>query len=286
LNKTDVYSRIFIITDGYYGSIDNTISTLLDIYKVKKTRVFVLGAGYLPNSALLQNLADTTTTIPEIIYPDEDPTPKVLKQLKRATYPILDSALNWNNIDSKPLTISVYPTVFDGTRSVFYALWNERVSYDAIQRAELEIRTFLHNEKDSLVDIMTIPLKDDKTIFIESTPFIHQLSAKYLIQDLENRETYKHENNSFLITSLGTNYSLTSKYTSFVVVEDRTMINETVNEPKNSGPTPGFGGGGAAHFAIPSRYPDSSPVAAYYPYRSFASNLLPSFFLILLLLKL
>jgi hypothetical protein len=226
--------RIFIITDGYYGIANDVIFRVMKniVSTHSDTRLFLLGVGYIPNDAMIQRLAQTSSTIAEHIYPDENPETKVLLQMKRALYPLLNAELYWKNIDEWPLTVNRFPTLFDGSRLVLYALWGSTVTIDMIKAASLEIKISNSQTFPTLYETIEIPL-NDSAVEVQSL-LIHQLSAKSIIRDLETREYLLQEDHKNSIIYLGESFSLSSKYTSFIALESRLNISTPVNDTKSS----------------------------------------------------
>merc|ERR1712126_504262 len=90
----------------------------------------------------------------------------------------------------------------------------------------------------------TFPVTLDS--FIEGKS-LHQLFARKMIQDLEERQEMEEEDRKSLITDLGLKYNIASKFTSFVGVDDRKgsydiMITRQVKNQQPAGQNRMFGG--------------------------------------------
>jgi hypothetical protein len=73
---------------------------------------------------------------------------------------------------------------------------------------------------------------DTQAIYYSKTDLIHKLSAKSLIQELEFEEIFQLNTNQKEVTDLAIRYNLTSKYTSFVAIEEEQRFEQNKEDTK------------------------------------------------------
>jgi len=101
---------------------------------------------------------------------------------------------------------SKIPPVFNGTRMVAFGLFEDEVTSDYVLI--------------SAVDQLRQPLQWKVPIIHQSGNLINRLAAYHVITDLQ-RKTENGDADRDIVTKLGVQYQLATKYTSFVVVEER-----------------------------------------------------------------
>ena len=105
---------------------------------------------------------------------------------------------------------SKIPAIYDGSRLIAYKLLDE--SMDVNDKITVKSKT---TEGD-----LEVCLKICKASFLHGN-FLHQLFAKKLIQEVEERHMQENvEESKKLISEVGLKYKVASKYTSFVGVDE------------------------------------------------------------------
>lgn len=174
-------SRIFLITDGHF-SVENKFLELFNGLSLDKFRLFILGVGYSPNYDTLNKLSWIAETPAEFIYPEETHDSyeeKIIRQLNRANYPILDVNFQFLGADkSLNFPQMIRNKVFDGTKMNLNLIWPFEFKIETSQ----DILMSINYKQFHLVE--TLNFSVTPTI-IENNPLLHVLAAVEKIKYLE-----------------------------------------------------------------------------------------------------
>jgi Ca-activated chloride channel family protein len=211
---------VVLITDGQVANE----AMILDSYMAARgsSRVYSFGIGTNVSDALLHALADRTGGAVEMIYPGERIDEKVTAQFARATAPrISDVTIKTRGIDLGEITPATGLTLIDGEPCAIFA------TYEQAGRGAVEIR----GKRDGENFYVEVAIDLDS---IAERPAVEKLWAQSRIRDLERAalggrraETMKER-----IIELAKKYGVSSKYTSFVVVEKRTGDRRMNDQPE------------------------------------------------------
>jgi len=235
---------IVLLTDGQVGNEDEIQTQLLD--KRVAARVYSFGIGTNVSDALLIGLAEKTGGAVEMIHPGERVDDKVVAQFARATAPrVTDLKLSFRGVDVGELAPADPEALIDGEPFTIFG------TYEAAGIGAVEIRGNYEGERFHL----EVPLDLPET---EQRPAITKLWAQARIRDLERAvlSGRRAESMKDRIVKLAKEHGVSSRYTSFVVVEKRTgdrRVNEQaetrvvpVNAPAGWSAFKGAAGQGSA----------------------------------------
>lgn len=219
--KAGLPRQVFVLTDGEVGNTDAVIA--LGRQHAAHARIFTFGIGAGASHHLVKGLARAGEGEAEFIAPGERIEAKVLRQLSRALAPALcEVKVEWDGLSATQAPHEVPPVFADGRVLLFAKL-------DKPQAATVTLRAVA---KEGPVSF-TLPL--DPGSAPEGT-LVGTLWARLMIRDLEESRSELHprrgsqqaralglkdEKVKAEIVSLGTTWSLVSRHTSFVAVEER-----------------------------------------------------------------
>jgi len=182
-------------------------------------RVFTLGIGASADRHLVKGMARVGKGVPSFTTYGENIAGKVLKQLKQSLQPCVhDVQVSWAEGQSAGIESSQAPLrappVYDGSRLLLYKLWSNDGAVG--ENMTITAKTPEGN--------LNLDLKIGKDNFIEGD-VIHKMFARKMIQELEeNFEKKDPAEVKSIITELGLKYSLGTKYTAFIAVDEQTNI--------------------------------------------------------------
>lgn len=201
---------IVLLTDGQVGNEDEILAAFM---KTRKTaRVYPFGIGTNVSDALLTGLADKTGGALVSIHPGERVDEKVVAQFARATAPrVTDLAFRFRGVEIAELAPAEPAALVDGEPFAIFG------TYEVEGQGALEIRGRLDGEAFFMEVPVDLPKESDK-------PTVAKLWAKSRIVDLERAIVTGRRADTMRdrIVRLAKEYGVSSKYTSFVVVEKRT----------------------------------------------------------------
>ena len=201
---------VIVLTDGQVGNEDEILAAFLKARK--SARVISFGIGTNVSDALLAGLADRTGGYVEMIHPGERIDEKVIAQFARATAPrVTEVTIKARGIELGELAPAEARPLVDGEPYTLFA------RYDEPGRGAIEIRGKLDGETFFLDVPVDLAGESDR-------PFVTKLWAKARIQDLERSsvEGRRAQSMKDRVVKLAVEHGVSSKFTSFVVVEKRT----------------------------------------------------------------
>nr|XP_047129288.1 protein mono-ADP-ribosyltransferase PARP4 isoform X3 [Hydra vulgaris] len=219
LSCESTMKNVFLFSDGH---IFDEISTLARIRNLKKNvRLFTFGVGTTPNKHILQKMACLGSGYFE--YFDKNAKSKWQKkvelQLEKCQQPVLTNIkIHWIQHDEdapKPLQApNEITTLFNGNRLVVYGF---------VPHCTMANLSAILNGKE----LNTIVSTSELSTTVGLT--IHRLAAKSVINDwndgMLHQDQYKHEaikaEMKGKIIQLSIEYSIVTKFTSFIAVEER-----------------------------------------------------------------
>jgi len=213
--------QLFVLTDGEVSNTDAVIA--LARQHAGDTRVFTFGIGAGASHHLVKGLARAGEGEAEFIAPGERIEGKVLRQLSRALAPAFtEVGVDWGGLTAVQAPHELPPVFADG-RVLLFA---------RIEKPEPATVTLRATGPDGPV---SFPLPLDPTSAAEGT-LVATLWARRMIRDLEEGRSPLHPRRGSQqaralglhdapvkneIVRLGTTWSLVSRHTSFVAVEER-----------------------------------------------------------------
>ena len=218
--------QLFVLTDGEVSNTDDVIA--LGRKHSGHARIFTFGIGAGASHHLVKGLARAGEGEAEFIAPGERIEAKVLRQLARALAPALsDVKVDWGGLAATQAPHEVPPVFSEGRVLLFAKL-------EKLQPTTVTLRAVGQGGPVSF----SLPL--DPAGAAEGT-LVGTLWARRTIRDLEEGRSELHprrgsrqaravglkdEKVKAEIVSLGTAWSLVSRHTSFVAVEERATPTE------------------------------------------------------------
>jgi Ca-activated chloride channel family protein len=201
---------IVLLTDGQVGNEDEIQEQLLA--KRVTARVYCFGIGTNVSDALLVGLAEKTGGAVEMIHPGERVDDKVVAQFARATAPrVTDVKVSFRGVDVGELAPADHTALVDGEPFTIFG------TYEEAGIGAVEIRGMYEGEKFYLEVPVDLPEREER-------PAVTKLWAQARIRDLERVALDGRRGDAMKdrIVKLAKEHGVSSRYTSFVVVEKRT----------------------------------------------------------------
>ncbi|MBX3186919.1 MAG: VWA domain-containing protein [Labilithrix sp.] len=201
---------IVLLTDGQVGNEEEIQRVVLE--RRKTARVHSFGIGTNVSDALLGALADETGGAVEMIHPGERVDEKVVAQFARATAPrVTDLSIRFRGVEVGEIAPAKPLALVDGEPFTVFG------TYEQAGRGVVEIRGTCDGEALYLEVPFDLPEREDR-------PAIVALWAQARIRDLEHAQLSGRRAGAMKdrIVKLAKEHRVSSRYTSFVVVEKRT----------------------------------------------------------------
>ena len=215
---------VVLLTDGQVANEDQILASYLD--QRKTARVYSFGIGTNVSDALLQGLADRTGGAVESIHPGERIDEKVIAQFSRATAArVTDVTIKLDGADVGELAPAKPRALVDGEA---YAVFG---TYDAPGSGIVTVRG-KHAGEDFFLEAKVAL---DET---SNHPTVERLWAQARIRDLEQTITAdklgdrRVQSMKERVIALAKKHRVSSRFTSFVVVEHRTGDRRTNAQPE------------------------------------------------------
>lgn len=201
---------IVLLTDGQVANEDEIVSTILR--ERRNARIYSFGIGTNVSDTLLLDLAEKTGGAVEPIHPGERVDDKVVAQFARATAPrVTDVEVRFRGVEVGELAPAKPAALVDGEPFALFGTFEEA------GRGVAEIRGLYEGEKFYLEVPFDLPEAEDR-------PAVLKLWAQARIRDLERTQLEGRRADAMKkrIIELAKDNGVSSKYTSFIVVEKRT----------------------------------------------------------------
>ncbi|CAG8573614.1 26220_t:CDS:2 [Dentiscutata erythropus] len=260
-SSKDMPTSVFLLTDGQVYNVDQIVELIKSSEEKKKDdlRLFSIGIGNSVSHHLVESVSRAGKGYAQFVTYTERMDKKIIGMLKNAIKPpIKDYNITWTNqilddvspVEIKPVDkpiISFYsdnatpppatqdiftdikiqqapfliPPIYPGTRFIVYCILEK-----GIELCKEIILSAISNDGPMKLSITLDP------VILQGSK-IHTLTARKLIQDLEDGTSFihKHQSNSGKtipnslireqVVNLGVTYSLASKHTSFLAIDER-----------------------------------------------------------------
>jgi Ca-activated chloride channel family protein len=201
---------VVLLTDGQVGNEDEVRREVLG--PSAGARIYAFGIGTNVSDALLRALAQGTDGAVESIYPGERVDEKVIAQFARATAPrVRDVRVEAEGVDLDEIAPSRAPALVDGEPWCLFARYKRAGSGRVVLRGKLGAEPWA----------LEVPV----LLAAEaSCPPLPRLWAAERIRDLEAAELTGRRARAMKerIVDLAVRHGVSSRYTAFLVVEERT----------------------------------------------------------------
>jgi Ca-activated chloride channel family protein len=211
---------VVLLTDGQVGNEDEILAKFVSV--ARGTRVYSFGIGTNVSDVLLRALGDKTGGAVEMIHPGERLDEKVVAQLARATAPrVTDVTIKARGIELSEVAPAEAPPLVEGEPYCVFGTY-EQAGHGVIEiRGRFEDEAFYVEVPVELVDHA-------------DRPAVPKLWAQARIRDLERANLAGRRLDAMKdrIVKLAIAHGVSSKYTSFVVVEKRTGERRATTQPE------------------------------------------------------
>lgn len=215
---------VMLLTDGEVGNEDEIAQAVMKRRGESRSRVYSFGIGTNVSEALLRDLARETGGAVEFIHPGERIDEKVVAQFARAVAPrVTDVTVRFVGADVGELAPGRVPDLVDGEP------WSVLGRYARGGGGTVEIDGRFQGKAFA----MRVPLDLPDEV---SRPVVAKLWAAERIRDLESAKVdgRRGEAMKARITELAVEHGIASRFTSFVVVEQRTGDRRTSGMPETA----------------------------------------------------
>lgn len=207
---------VCFMTDGYVG---NDMAIIDEVQKHPEARVFSFGIGTSVNRFLLDKMADAGRGEAEFVTGPADAEQAADRFYERVHTPVLtDISIDWNGLPVTDVLPARTPDLFSAKPLVLTGRYTYPASGTIKLRGKRAGKPFERQIK------VTLPGDEN------SNRSLAQLWARTKIHDLMSQDWNGMQNGSMkpalqqAITQLGLDYRLMTQFTSFVAVEEQTVV--------------------------------------------------------------
>lgn len=211
---------VVLLTDGQVGNEDEILRAVLAARKT--ARVYSFGIGTNVSDALLKDMARQTGGAVEFIHPGERIDDKVVAQFSRALAPrVTDLEARFEGVEGTELAPTELPPLVDGVP------WTLFGRYTAPGMGKVVLKGRSGQEPFALTVPVTFPDVSDR-------PVVEKLWAAERIRGWEGAALVGRRALAMKerIVQLALAHGIVTKYTSFVVVEERTAERRASEQPE------------------------------------------------------
>ncbi|GEN05782.1 Ca-activated chloride channel family protein [Myxococcus fulvus] len=211
---------LVLLTDGQVGNEEEILRAVLA--ERKTARVYSFGIGTNVSDALLRDMARQTGGDVEFIHPGERIDDKVVAQFARALAPrVTELQATFEGVEGTELAPAELPTMVDGVP------WTLLGRYTAPGSGKLTLRGRSGKEPFALTVSVSFPAESDR-------PAVEKLWAAERIKGWESTGLIgrRAESMKKRIIELAVAHQIVTRYTSFVVVEERTGDRRASGQPE------------------------------------------------------
>lgn len=211
---------VVLLTDGQVGNEDEILQAVLS--ERKTARVYSFGIGTNVSDVLLKNMAKQTGGAVEFIHPGERIDDKVVAQFSRALAPrVTELEARFEGVEGTELAPTELPPLVDGVP------WTLFGRYAAPGMGKVVLKGRSGTEPFALTIPVSFPDASDR-------PVVEKLWASERIRGWEAAALMGRRAQSMKdrIVQLALAHGIVTKYTSFVVVEQRTAERRATEQPE------------------------------------------------------
>ncbi|MFP2911816.1 VIT domain-containing protein, partial [Pyxidicoccus sp. 3LFB2] len=211
---------VVLLTDGQVGNEDEILKAVLAARKT--ARVYSFGIGTNVSDALLGNMAKQTGGAVDFIHPGERIDDKVVAQFSRALAPrVTELEVSFDGVEGTELAPAELPPMVDGVP------WTLFGRYPTPGTGKVTLRGRSGREAFALTVRVDFPAVSDR-------PAVEKLWAAERIRNWESAQLTGRRGESMKkrIVELAVAQQIVTRYTSFVVVEERTAERRASGQPE------------------------------------------------------
>jgi Ca-activated chloride channel family protein len=210
---------VVLLTDGQVGNEDEILRAVLA--ERKTARLYSFGIGTNVSDTLLRDMAKQTGGAVEFIHPGERIDDKVVAQFSRALAPrVTELQVTFDGVEGTELAPAELPPMVDGVP------WTLLGRYPAPGAGKVTLRGKSGREPFALTVRVDFPAASDR-------PAVEKLWAAERIRGWEAAQLTgrRAESMKKRIVELAVAHQIVTRYTSFVVVEERTAERRASGQP-------------------------------------------------------
>jgi Ca-activated chloride channel homolog len=212
---------VVLLTDGQVGNEAEILKSVLSARKT--TRVYSFGIGTNVSDALLKDMARQTGGAVEFIHPGERIDDKVVAQFSRALAPrVTELTASFEGVESAELAPAELPPLVDAVP------WTLFGRYPTPGKGKVTLKGRSGQESFALTIPVDFPAASDR-------PAVEKLWAAERIRTWESAELVdprRVQRMKERIVQLAVAHQIVTRYTSFVVVEERTGDRRASGQPE------------------------------------------------------
>jgi Ca-activated chloride channel family protein len=211
---------VVLLTDGQVGNEEEILRAVLGARKT--TRVYSFGIGTNVSDVLLRDMARQTDGAVEFIHPGERIDDKVVAQFSRALAPrVTELTASFEGVEGAELAPTELPPLVDAVP------WTLFGRYPTAGRGKVTLKGRSGREPFSLTVPVDFAAASDR-------PAVEKLWAAERIRAWESAELdgRRAQRMKERIVQLAVAHQIVTKYTSFVVVEERTGERRASGQPE------------------------------------------------------
>ncbi|MBN1209127.1 MAG: VWA domain-containing protein [Myxococcaceae bacterium] len=211
---------VVLLTDGQVGNEEEILRAVLGARRT--TRVYSFGIGTNVSDVLLRDMARQTGGAVEFIHPGERIDDKVVAQFSRALAPrVTELEARFEGVEGTELAPAELPPLVDAVP------WSLFGRYTTPGRGKVTLKGRSGQEPFSLTLPVDFPAASDR-------PAVEKLWAAERIRAWESAELdgRRAQRMKERIVQLAVAHQIVTKYTSFVVVEERTGERRASGQPE------------------------------------------------------
>ena len=220
LEKENTIRIVVFLTDGYIGNEASVLQQIAGV--IGDARIYAFGVGSSVNRYLLSEMGRRGRGFARFIDPTEDVNDVAISLAKKLNAPVLtDIEIDWGKMKVSDVTPDVIPDLFAGDSIRIQGRYEGKNTY------EIHVNGLVQGQKASLPLHVSLLSLNDKGK--ESIPLIWARSriADYMrhINTPENIRSVSDDEYELKedVVKLGLNFSLMTKWTSFVAVSEKTV---------------------------------------------------------------
>lgn len=245
---------VVFLTDGYIGDERNVISTIAN--RIGNARIYAFGVGNSVNRFLLDAMAQEGRGYARYVPVGESAGEVAESFAAKLKTPLLtDISIDWNGLKVKDQSPAKLPDLFEGGAVRAMARYKSGGSH------RIFVKGLVNGHAAKIpLDIMLQPaLSDEGKKGNQALPLIW---ARQRIADLDRTYTIDGGRDDKLkeeITLLGLDYSLQSRFTSFVAVSEKVVNANPASARQKNVPLPQVSGVSQQAYASPNLSGSSAP---------------------------
>lgn len=219
---------VVFLTDGYIG---NEHSILKNInHKISDARIYAFGVGTSVNRYLLSEMGRVGRGFARFIDPTEDMNDVAIQLAQKLETPVLtDISIDWGAMGVTDVTPKIIPDLFAGDSLRIQGKYHGRGKHTIrvhgkVQghNATMPLQVVLSDEEESHAE--AIPLIWARSMIAD---YMRQLSTPFSLREGGIGDDYLKDR----VVELGLQFSLMTKWTSFVAVSEK-VVNKSASETK------------------------------------------------------